>query len=517
MKVSFLFIIFILRIFSVFANNDNNGSNAVWVVMDQDIAQKSGDITQFSNSPRLSNKLQKHQATSFRQSFPFSKNDYLLRIYTIQFDGNIEELEKELITIRGGGVKEVIRIPDYEMVELYDPSDHMWQIDWLWHLQKIQANFAWDITKGSANVRIAILDTWFDINHPDLSQKLLVNSDPFSNTQFSSDCTRNHHGSTVASFAAAHTDGGGQLASAGFNSMIIPYQAWAGSYLERAHHASLGMNADVLTSSAGGWRCSNTPNEIERIAVQEILDNGTIIVMPAGNGITIYQDGTTTPNTRCRPHGSSMDRPWYPLSPLYDDRIIIVTSTDLNDNHTYVEDGVTRIHSHYPEVDICAPGYRVMGAQSTQKDENGTCVPNSWPYYGGCIGTSFATPIVAGVCALMKSVNPCLTPTQARSIIRATANPVADAHLYPGLLGAGRVNAYEAVKLAGTRIINYTTLMGNRTFSAGYVFNIENASVGANSNITLRSRGGVNIGSFNVPIGSSFTVIIDPNAVNDCN
>jgi subtilisin family serine protease len=520
MKVCFVIIIF-LSFTTINANNNRNEPKAVWVVMDQNVVQISGEQSQFSNNYELQKTLHKHRVISLYQSFPYSRNDYLRSIYTIQFDGDIDKFEKELIANQKTGIKNVVRIPDYEIVELYDPSDHMWQIDWLWHLKKIQADFAWDITKGSQNNRIAILDTWFDVNHPDLSQKLSTHFDPYSNTQFSSDCKRNHHGTTVASFAAAHTDGGGQLASVGFNSMIIPYQAWAGHYIERAHHASLAMNADVLTSSAGGWRCTQTTNEdvvkIEKQAVQEILDNGTIIVMPAGNGVKISQDGMITPETRCRPIGETMDRPWFPLSPLYDDRVIIVTSTDRNDNHTFIEDGVTYIHSHYPEVDICAPGYRVMGAQSTQRNDNGVCVANTWPYYGGYIGTSFATPLVAGVCALMKSVNPCLTPAQAKSIIGATADPVADANLFPGMVGAGRINAYNAVKMTGTRNIYNTTLTGTKIHSAGYGFNVANSSVGANSNISLKARIEVKIeSSFIVPLESNFEVIIDAGAVNDC-
>ncbi len=70
---------------------------------------------------------------------------------------------------------------------------------------------------------------------------------------------------------------------------------------------------------------------------------------------------------------------------------------------------------------------------------------NSWPYYGGGVGTSFATPQVAGIAALMLSVNQNLTVNQVQDIIRSTADPVNDDNSYPGLIGAGKVNAYKAV------------------------------------------------------------------------
>ena len=91
----------------------------------------------------------------------------------------------------------------------------------------------------------------------------------------------------------------------------------------------------------------------------------------------------------------------------------MVTSTDIYDNHIWFNGTDSVIHSFYPEVDICAPGYDLMGATSTQRDTcDGSpvcCESISWPYYEGLTGTSFATPIVAGTCALMKSVNSNLT------------------------------------------------------------------------------------------------------------
>ncbi len=410
--------------------------------------------------------LQRHQIENLKQAFPYSKNEYLKRVYKIKFKGDAEKLKNDLMINHKDNIKKVIRLPKTENIALYDPSDWMWQAhkdDWLWHLTKIKADEAWEITHGDENVKIAILDTWFDLDHPDLENEIEPNYDPYDNASWTYSCAWNksynttnckkHHGTAVASFVAAHTDGGGQLASIGFNCKMIAYKAWDGDYLEKAQHASLNMNADIITSSAGGWRCSKNLNDIERIAVQEILNNGTIIVMPAGNGITKNADGTIENNTRCRPSGQTYDRPWFPLSPLYDERVIIVSSTDENDKHTYInKDRDTIIHSYYPEVDICAPGYCVMGAQPLRKDTckavtcaDVCCKDNSWPYYGCGIGTSFATPIVAGACGLMKSVNSDLRPENAQEILKLTADPIQDWHLYSGMLGAGRINAYCAV------------------------------------------------------------------------
>jgi hypothetical protein len=289
-------------------------------------------------------------------------------------------------------------------------------------------------------LKIAIIDTDIDKDHPDLQSELLLDYEPYTNNSFS--CNPFHgHGTTVASFATAETTeiGGspnGQLASVGFNTKFIFYHAWGigpSVYLQKAHHASLVMGADVLTSSAGGWRCHGGPDPIEEAAVKEILDNGTVIVMAAGNGET---------GTHCDNGSDGIHDPWYPLHPIYDDRIIIVTGTDKNDKHNIGTNGNEHSHSHFPAVDICAPGWGMMGAVPAN------CGSNEWPYYGTCNGTSFATPIVAGVCALLKSVDNELGPGEIQQILKTTTDPVSDADDYVGLIGAGRVNAFKALNEA---------------------------------------------------------------------
>ena len=248
--------------------------------------------------------------------------------------------------------------------------------------------------------------------------------------------------------------------------------------------------ADVVSISWYGAGISDA----ERLQIKEILDNGTIIVASAGN----YLQAKTS------------NEPIYPFTPLVDERIICVTSTDYQDRHQYFDsNGEEKTHAHYPAVTICAPGYNVMVAMPTVNEDGSN---NTWPYYGGACGTSFATPIVAGVCALMKSVNPKLSPREAKRILMETADPVADAANFPNGVGAGRVNAYKAVKAAGTRTYTNTTF-GNKNLSAGYGFNLKNVKIGANSNVKLTARCEVNIeGTFEVPLGSEFTISIDKNA-----
>ncbi|GIV28076.1 MAG: hypothetical protein KatS3mg027_1890 [Bacteroidia bacterium] len=107
------------------------------------------------------------------------------------------------------------------------------------------------------------------------------------------------------------------------------------------------------------------------------------------------------------------------------------------------------VWSHNEKIDICAPSYHLM-----RLNPSNTFVTK-------CSGTSMSAPIVAGTAALMKSVNPCLTPHDIDEILSnpANADPINDANQYPGLLGAGRLNAFKAVQAAQNYIPSHVALI----------------------------------------------------------
>lgn len=447
-----------------------------------------------SNNATFNTFLQKFNVEKYEQLCSYSKNPELLKYYYI-----VTNSKADVVNALRAMPKIVSDIDEkQEPISTYVPTDYMYTLtnqnpntsSWLWHLKKIDAERAWDITKGDGTA-VAVVDTWFDVNHPDLKNKFIYTYDPQTRVSFKNAkrIAKDKHGTHTSSCVGAQTDGGGQLASIGFNTKILGYEYSNG--VNKAHHASLVEKADVVSISWHGAGISDA----ERLQIKEILDNGTIIVASAGN----YLQAKTS------------NAPIYPFTPLVDERIICVTSTDYQDRHQYFDsNGEEKTHAHYPEVTICAPGYNVMVAMPTVNEDGST---NGWPYYGGGCGTSFATPIVAGVCALMKSINPKLTPAQAKKILKETADPVADAAKFPNGVGAGRVNAYKAVKAAGTITYSNKTLSGSKNQSAGYGFNLKNVKIGSNSNVKLTARCEVNIeGTFEVPLGSEFTISIDKNA-----
>ena len=148
-------------------------------------------------------------------------------------------------------------------------------------------------------------------------------------------------------------------------------------------------------------------------------------------------------------------------------------------------------HHNNTAVDICAPGFNV-----------GSITMNNG--YTGVWGTSFAAPQVAGVCALVAAVDPCLTAQQIRDIVVQTADPsiyqISVNQPVIGLLGSGRLDAYQAVKRAfdlGSIFVQNRTYNGNATedahilLKAGY--NVTNnqafglVTINPNSNVTFRA------------------------------
>ncbi len=423
--------------------------------------------------------------TSFRYAFPKVNNAYLKQTAVIECECDAEKLIMSLES----------KVPDFfydiyqskaEDEPMYVPSDDMWNNyysddsrSWLWHLPKIQADKAWDITKGSSDINIAIFDCGFDITNPELVNKINPPYNPHTGNPFTPNT--NDHGTRCAGSAAAETDGGGGLAAIGFNTNLIAYD-YPSSLEALVYNAVFEMDADVITFS---WFGSTSASTTMKLLVKEALDRGTVIVRAAGN------------------KQSDSDNQAFPFAHQVDERIIIVGATDKNDNHTTpYPNGET--YANYPEIDICAPGYEIMVTISTLNADGTT---NTWPYYGFQGGTSISAPIVAGVCALLKSIDKNLTPAEIQHIIKVTADPIADAHLYPGQVGAGRINAYKAVRMAckTTNFIN-RTVSTNQT-STGCDIYVKNVVVNNNAKLILDAIHETTIdGPFEIQLGSELEI-----------
>ncbi len=273
-----------------------------------------------------------------------------------------------------------------------------------WHLPKIQAPTSWSSTKAD-NTVIAILDTGVDSAHSDLSSKMLPGWNAVDGSTNSSDV--HGHGTAVAGTAAATTDNANGVAGVAWNAQILPVRitnssdGWAyWSDIARGLNWAADQGADVANISYGVSNSSAVTN-----AAQYMRSKGGLVVVAAGN------DG---------------------VDPGFKDNVhmISVSATTSSD--------AKASWSNYGEfIDVAAPGASIQ----TTTHGGG---------YGSWNGTSFSSPVAAGVIALIQGANPTLTPDEVEQILKSSADKIAgDIHPY---YGHGRINAAVAVEMAQSMV-----------------------------------------------------------------
>jgi len=276
----------------------------------------------------------------------------------------------------------------------------------------INATGAWDQTKGDAGVIIAVLDTGVDMRHPDIENKIASRGKDFINND--DDATDDHwHGTHVAGIAAAETDNELGIAGVAWNCTVLPGKIIAangeGDYgsLIQALYWATDQGAQVINLSLGG----EERDESLLAAVKYAYDKNVVVVAAAGN-----EGGPVL----------------YPAA--YDDYCLAVAATDYNDKQaSWSNFGL--------EVDVAAPGVDILSLYPTWD------TPSGFAPYAYASGTSMATPHVAGMAALIKSLKPWLTAGEVMNIIRYSADDVNSA-TFQGKddhIGYGRINMERAL------------------------------------------------------------------------
>lgn len=271
-----------------------------------------------------------------------------------------------------------------------------------WHLPKIDAPNAWDLSKGSPSIIIAVLDSGVDQSHPDLAGRLLSGWNFYDDNPDTSDVYG--HGTKVAGTAAAITNNGIGVAGVAWDCLILPvrvtdpngYTTYSLLSKGLIYAADCGAKAAIMS-----FRIFNGSATLTS-AAKYLMEKGGLAVAAGGNTGT-YENYS--------------DNPY----------IISVSATDSGDM-------IASFSSYGPYIDLSAPGVSIYT----------TIMGGS---YGSASGTSFSAPIVAGLIALIFSANPYLTPPQVEQILESTSIDLGSAG-YDVYYGWGRVNAYEALKVA---------------------------------------------------------------------
>ncbi|MGQ9459710.1 MAG: S8 family peptidase [Candidatus Bathyarchaeaceae archaeon] len=301
--------------------------------------------------------------------------------------------------------------PIIETVATNPVNDPLAQHQWGWY--RIKADEAYETGHHGSGVIVAVLDTGIDIDHPDLAANIIEGWNFVDNNDNVTDL--DGHGTMVSGIIGAVANNGIGMAGVAPNVSIMPLKvlsesggSWINLNLAIRHAADNG--ARVIVMSLGGSR--SPLSLITEAAIKYARQKGCILVAAAGN--------------------ENSSEPFYPAA--YEE-VIAVSAINQNDTKAWFSN-----YGSY--VDFCAPGVDIL---STWKD--GDYV------YGS--GTSFATPFVAGVIALMLSEYPELSAEDVIETLRVQAEDLGEEGWDP-YYGWGLVNAYYAV--SETPIPEFSTI-----------------------------------------------------------
>tara|TARA_B100000508_G_scaffold55003_3_gene42668 strand:- start:33337 stop:37557 length:4221 start_codon:yes stop_codon:yes gene_type:complete len=370
------------------------------------IINSNDRVVDFNNHPLFSDYLSEFDIVEVLRLHPDIKDDNLKRVYQIQL-ANINDVDQVASKLKDHNSVQYAELKELHYPTL-TPNDPGFTQANQWSLFQIQAEQAWDISTGDANVVVAVTDNAINIDHPDLTNKMVGGWDAVDQDTDPRGCGSNtgFHGSHVSGIVGAETDNNSGIASIGFDVSIMPVKigncngSLTGGYDGIIWAADNG--ADVINMSWGGGSSGSYGQQVCDYA----WNAGSILVAAAGN--------------------NNQSTQFYPAA--YNN-VISVASTNQNDQKSSFSQYGTWI-------DISAPGSSILST------DDGTG-------YQTTQGTSMASPLVAGLVGLIKSVAVNATNNDIINCLLSTADDIdAQNPSYIGELGSGRINAYEALMCA---------------------------------------------------------------------
>ena len=369
------------------------------------------------NLVRLNGELSVEQAVAEAQADPrveYAEPNYVVQTDTTPNDprfGELWGLQNTIFSLSGGA----------------SPAD-------------VGATRAWDITTGSDDLVVAIIDTGVDISHSDLAANVWTNPGEIPGNGADDDgdgyaddvhgwnfrdnskdvfvnANEDFHATHVAGTIGAVGDNGIGVAGVAWHVKLMPLKFLGGSKgtgstanaikaIDYAiYQKNHGVNVRVINASWGGPGLSISLRD----KIQEAGDNGIVFVCSAGNDAINNDTGDSD----------------YPAS------FASVLSNTISVAAIQANDALSDFSNYgHATTTIAAPGSFILST-----------LPNNT--YGAYSGTSMASPHVAGVVALLLANEPQLTPAQVKQRLVATAEPT-DA-LVSKIGASGRVNAYNAL------------------------------------------------------------------------
>lgn len=348
-------------------------------------------------------------------------------ILTLSASKASDETLREIASIPG-----VTRLSSEHRVRaLFTPNDSSATLQW--GLDTIHAYEAWDISRGTHDVVVAVLDTGIDWNHPDLAANIWNDSSGYhgynfissnhlpmdDNTNSYDDAgvwipnTYTYHGTHVAGVVGAVIN----------NNLGVAGMAQVRMMAVKVMNDS-GEGTDATVASGVRWAVDHGANIVTMslgVDGASIALESAIVYASQHGVVTVAASGNS---------GSSYVS--YPAA--YPSVIAVgaIDSTLRRASFSNFGDGL----------DVMAPGVMIYSTQGG----------GGYQYLSG---TSTAAPYVAGIVALMLSVNPALTPVEIGSVINATATDISRAG-YDTSTGWGIVDAFKAVNQIASPTVTIT-------------------------------------------------------------
>ncbi len=304
-----------------------------------------------------------------------------------------------------------------------------------WGWERIKAFQAWDLTTGSNDIVIAVLDTGVDYNHPDLKDNIWKNTAECNgipgvdddNDGYIDDCTgydmhdqdndpmdNDGHGTHVAGIIGAVGNNEIGIAGVNWHIKILPCKIFddeggGNNVLSAAieclnYLITLKKKGVNIVASNNSWAGSAGYylGDMLKDAIQETVNEGILFITAAGN------EGTNN-DEECKSLTNKYCRHIYPCDyNLDNDGIICVTATDEEDNLPWF--------SNYGKnsVDVAAPGNSIYSTYLRIEGTSALSIETGYKYESG---TSMAAPFVTGTIGLLKSMYPYLNWRDIKSTI----------------------------------------------------------------------------------------------------
>jgi thermitase len=304
-----------------------------------------------------------------------------------------------------------------------------------WGLKKIKAPQAWDISMGSSAISVAIIDEGNDLSHEDLVYKT-PGYDAYDGDDNPTPQPADAHGTACAGVAAERANNGKGGAGVAPTSKVLPIRIARGipggfwdttsAKVADGIRKAVDRGADVLSNSYQLGPSTAVTNAFWYAQMNGRGKRGCPIAAATGNRDML---GVVYPGR---------------LSPAIPGFLAVGASNEWDQRKSKTSlDGESWWGSNYgPEVDVVAPGVHIYTT-----DIMGGAGYGGGNYVPNFNGTSSATPHVAGLMALILSVDPDLRSWEVEDIVKLTADD-----LGPGgrdqEFGFGRINARRALEAA---------------------------------------------------------------------